>query len=114
VSLVRASLLGWVLLGLAGCVVESSIGRIELETGESGDLVCSPAPEANTCEVCEADMCCGESMVCTAEPICVCLVPCLLAGHSPAACETNCGVDHGESSDLIHCLSQACSGECGL
>lgn len=116
--------LGFTLLGftlLSGCVVESSIGRVEPDTSDSGTetgdtqgLVCTAEPDATTCELCEADSCCGESMACTAEPICVCLVPCLLAGHSPAACETECGIDHGESSDLIHCLAQACAGECGL
>lgn len=115
-------------LAIAGCVVEYDIGRAErvgtdsgtshgsesgAESSGSGGPVCEPEPDAGACGQCEAELCCAESLACAAEPICECLVPCLLAGHSPAACETDCGIDHGESSDLLHCLTQSCASECG-
>lgn len=120
-------------LGFAlGCVVSTPIGKAPddaasgSETGETGETDttdgetdtqgegCSPPPDANACEVCEADHCCEFSQVCQTSDVCVCLIECALEGHSSEACTDLCGDDGGVHSDLWHCLSDVCGAPCGL
>lgn len=97
---------------LYGCDVEASLGSHD-GGSDAGAPGCRAAPDAGSCGVCQAAMCCEVFAVCDAAPFCPCIADCTLQGHDIDLCTTHCGgVDHGEHAPLLECVRTHCASSC--
>ena len=97
-------------LVLFGCEVEASLGAHDAAVLNDAHM-CAATSDAGACGACEAAMCCEAFLACAADPVCPCIVDCVLAGMGTvAACTTHCGgMDHGEHVALTDCARRLCA-----
>jgi hypothetical protein len=56
-------------------------------------------------------MCCPELETCVGDPVCQCLLVCVLGGETPENCQTNCG-ENPISQAVVDCGDLECP-KCG-
>lgn len=95
---------------------DTSTGLHETTSSDSSDStgahICPPVVDDDACTMCTKDHCCDDLTACHADPMCLCLHECHLAGTPLPECELMCGTDHGENAALELCMDEQCTPAC--